>query len=978
VDTPGNPFAELLPADTVERIRTSQPIGTLGEFVVYEILRGGMGEVFVCAFPDAEAQGPQVALKTFQRRFTFDRAVREAFVREVTVWSRLSGQVYVLPALGLQHHDGRMFVTMPLIPAGPGGIRTARDLLHAGPIDPEWTLTIALQVALALRNAGRVLDGLVHGDLKPENLLLAGRRAFVSDFGLARAAHDTDSAGLESTWAYRAPECWRSPPVVTVSADVYAFGALLFELVTGRLPRTATTRDGWLAAHRTPLADADPGTPLARSLLDLARHCLQADPTGRPTDFGWVFDELWKIANDHSPTITVDLTADVMHLRDVLSEQQQHFDEQRVRSLALLDQWEAALAEIDAVPGERRSARLLMYRGTALSMTGRDEEAIAAFQAADQAGLPAGDSLRCQMEAALSLKRLGQYDEAIDALRQLAAYAPADVRAEVVVNLGSAYVAAGRQHEAIDLLRGAAREFPDVWQLWGNLAQAQEMAGRYEDAYRAYQQGLAVAPHETALLVRLAAVSMEHLGDVGGAYAALDMAYDQGEASEEWFIRFQACNRLFGDKEVEAQLDAIARRDLGDHAADELAAHVTDLVERIRTRAGQVRDDEPQQRAEAPGRGAESAPKVSTTDGQPADRSTPFMNTRMYTDIGLYSVDFFYDPDRPDYAQCFQRGLQELQGNFRVRMPDFDLRATPFYWTRCPGCGAVVVTNRDVGKDLSCRWCMTTAATAVVRDDVLGALLGVLEDGLGLSRLDLTGHAQLLIVDTQDLDSATAVRDLAANAGFTELPQDHPAAVNLRLEAVRRGMMAPFNDQAVILRKIAEAGSECYVDWTPPEVERLLIAIRDDIGPVMSVSQYYDATADGDLVLAADNRTDELIERYQRMLADDPGNGTTAIVLAELYAAVGRLAEAIDTAAAVTRTQPQDAAAWGMLGRFLARDNKFAVAIEPLERSLSIDPVQPRILTYLAQCYGECGRPGEAALAAARAQSLGGLWTWTR
>ena len=191
-------------------------------------------------------------------------------------------------------------------------------------------------------------------------------------------------------------------------------------------------------------------------------------------------------------------------------------------------------------------------------------------------------------------------------------------------------------------------------------------------------------------------------------------------------------------------------------------------------------------------------------------------------------------------------------------------------------------------------------------------------------------------------------------------------------------MMTPFNAEAVNLRKIAEPGSECYVDWTPPEVERLLIAVRDGVGAVMSVSQYYDTAAEGDLVLAVDDRMDELIERYQRMLADDPSDETTAIALAELYAAAGRLAEAIDIAVTVTRTLPQDAAAWGTLGRFLVRDNNFATAIEPLERSLSIDPVQPRILAYLAKCYGECGRTGEAALAAARAQSLGGLWTWTR
>src|SRR5687768_2754884 len=109
-DTPGNPFVEPLRSGP----QSEQPIGQLGDhLLVYQILRGGMGEVFVCGYRDSTE--PQLALKTFQQRFFFNREVRQAFVREASVWARLSGLPHVLPALGLEAIDGRPFVTMPFV-----------------------------------------------------------------------------------------------------------------------------------------------------------------------------------------------------------------------------------------------------------------------------------------------------------------------------------------------------------------------------------------------------------------------------------------------------------------------------------------------------------------------------------------------------------------------------------------------------------------------------------------------------------------------------------------------------------------------------------------------------------------------------------------------------------------------------------------------------------------------------------------------
>jgi hypothetical protein len=76
------------------------PSSLLGEdLLIYRVLRGGMGEVVLCG--GRNSVGPERAYKTFQPQFFFDSAIRQAFIREATVWSRLTGLPHILPALEL-------------------------------------------------------------------------------------------------------------------------------------------------------------------------------------------------------------------------------------------------------------------------------------------------------------------------------------------------------------------------------------------------------------------------------------------------------------------------------------------------------------------------------------------------------------------------------------------------------------------------------------------------------------------------------------------------------------------------------------------------------------------------------------------------------------------------------------------------------------------------------------------------------------
>jgi serine/threonine protein kinase len=101
-----------------------------------------MGEILICR-RSGENDEPAIALKTFQQRFFFQPAIRSAFLREVRLWSRLSGVPHIMPVLGFQVLDGRPYVVMPAV-VGPD--RTLRELLAAGPLGLRRAALLAAQI----------------------------------------------------------------------------------------------------------------------------------------------------------------------------------------------------------------------------------------------------------------------------------------------------------------------------------------------------------------------------------------------------------------------------------------------------------------------------------------------------------------------------------------------------------------------------------------------------------------------------------------------------------------------------------------------------------------------------------------------------------------------------------------------------------------------------------------------------------------
>ncbi len=214
-----------------------QPGETIGgRYEVRKIFRGGFGLVYIChqLGPEGYARiGKMVALKTPLPRHLANLELRERFIAEAAHCVALGPHPNLVFAYGVVEHNRLPFLVLEYIPEA----RSLVDEIIARTTDWRTTLRTALGIARGLTFAG-----LVHGDLKPQNILLGpDGAAKVADFGLALSPDDVaDEMTLAGTRGFLAPEMFSGHPARTVATDVYAFGVAFFSrpLTAFHFPRT--------------------------------------------------------------------------------------------------------------------------------------------------------------------------------------------------------------------------------------------------------------------------------------------------------------------------------------------------------------------------------------------------------------------------------------------------------------------------------------------------------------------------------------------------------------------------------------------------------------------------------------------------------------------------------------------------------------------------------------------------------------------
>ena len=275
---------------------------TLGHYrIVAELGRGGMGEVYRA---DDTRLHRQVAIKVLPEEFTQNPDRLARFKREAQLLASLN-HTNIASIHGLEEAEGRQFLVLELAEG-----ETLADRIVQGPIPVEEALPIAMQIAEALETAHE--KGIIHRDLKPANIQVdTDGKIKVLDFGLAKAlepehaARGSDpslsptltSAGtvvgvILGTAAYMSPEQARGK-AVDKRADIWGFGCVLYETVTGRQAFGGETVTDMVAAvvNREPDWDALPDA-LPVAVRRLLRRCLEKDPRNRLRDAGDVRIEI--------------------------------------------------------------------------------------------------------------------------------------------------------------------------------------------------------------------------------------------------------------------------------------------------------------------------------------------------------------------------------------------------------------------------------------------------------------------------------------------------------------------------------------------------------------------------------------------------------------------------------------------------------------------------------------------------------------
>ncbi|HEU5310554.1 MAG TPA: protein kinase [Candidatus Eisenbacteria bacterium] len=218
-----------------------------------ELARGGMGHVFEAR--DLK-HGRSVAIKVLDPELA--RAIGPTrFRAEIETAARLV-HPHIVPLFDSGEADGLFYFVMPLLT----GESLRKRLMRETQLPVEDAVRIAREAGDALRYAHE--QGLVHRDVKPENIVLAGGHALVLDFGIARGSGASPSAETRTvtavgTPAYMSPE-QSSGAVVDGRSDQYALACVLYEMLTGQPPFQGPTGDSVLLQHRT--VDPRPATAL--------------------------------------------------------------------------------------------------------------------------------------------------------------------------------------------------------------------------------------------------------------------------------------------------------------------------------------------------------------------------------------------------------------------------------------------------------------------------------------------------------------------------------------------------------------------------------------------------------------------------------------------------------------------------------------------------------------------------------------------
>ena len=248
------------------------------KYVNKSFLEGGLGIVYRAY--DLTIGDP-VVLKTYKGPVS--RTSRQAilFQEEANTWVQLKQHPNIVKAYDVFEYDGRYYISIEYVPGG--NLRK-----RIGQLTIKEALATAVGICRGMIHASETIN-MVHRDLKPENILVTHDNIpKITDFGLARIFDEErlQRPGPAGTWAYMAPEQGIDARSVDIRADIYSFGVILYELLSGELP---------IRGHRLP---SNIKVKQRLRIEDIIERSLCIKSQARFPDFKTVLERLNKIAEE--------------------------------------------------------------------------------------------------------------------------------------------------------------------------------------------------------------------------------------------------------------------------------------------------------------------------------------------------------------------------------------------------------------------------------------------------------------------------------------------------------------------------------------------------------------------------------------------------------------------------------------------------------------------------------------------------------
>lgn len=434
---------------------------------------------------------------------------------------------------------------------------TSLDLhLKSGLLPLKTALSYGVQLAGAVCSAQEMLPGFVHGDIKPGNCFITSEgRLKLGDFGLASAdgigkrSQDQNlekdhyiqqsdaSIGWGGTAAYMAPEMFDKTAPNRSNADIYAFGATLFEMLCGTRPFVAASKEEVIEMHRhnePPICLLDAkGVP--RPIMNLIERCLAKSPADRPQSFDYIESELRQTLLDQ-----FDLRVPVDPVQEWTDSEIVH----RAFSFAGLGNGQEAAACLDhAIRHRGRSPEMLASKAIALTLGSRMDDA---YEASTSALMCHADSFVVFLAHSRVLIARGDFDTAEQYLLRALQLRPNNC---VALNLiGGLYLRTGQYDEAASYFsRSRTLDASQTEPLEG-IAIANLSEGKTEKSIGLFQKALAVDPKRAELHSRLgdAYQANNQLVEAITSYKAALSLLPYSRKTDRRFVR--SCTKLYANK----------------------------------------------------------------------------------------------------------------------------------------------------------------------------------------------------------------------------------------------------------------------------------------------------------------------------------------------------------------------------------------------------------------------------------------------